>query len=120
MLKKTLVFGASENKDRYAYMAVKLLVEKGYEVVCVGNKKGKIDAIPIEIGLPMFTDIHTITLYINPKIQENLETYFLSLHPKRIIFNPGTENDSLAQKAKAAGIEVEIACSLVLLRLQQY
>ena len=90
--KKTLVVGASENPERYSYLATKLLVAHGHPVVCIGLKPGHIDDTPIVTGEPVLSDIHTITLYVNPAAQHALIPYLFSLSPKRIIFNPGTEN----------------------------
>ncbi|MFZ1750473.1 MAG: CoA-binding protein [Saprospiraceae bacterium] len=118
--KKTLVIGASENTSRYSNMAIRLLAQHGHEVKAIGNKAGDVDGIEIYKGKKTFDDIDTVTLYINPKIQQEYYDYVLSLHPKRIIFNPGTENDDFSKTAISKGIEVENACTLVLLRLGQY
>ena len=59
-------------------------------------------------------------MYVGLRHQNDLEEYILSLNPKRIIFNPGTENESLAQKAKKQGIETLNACTLVMLGSDQY
>jgi len=120
-IKKTLVLGASPNPTRYAYLAVQRLVSKGYEVVPLGiRKNATIGDLPILNGQPSLEDIHTITLYLNPGRQEPYYDYILSLKPNRIIFNPGTENPTLIQLAKANGIEPVIACTLVMLSTDQY
>jgi predicted CoA-binding protein len=119
-MKKTIVLGATPNSDRYAYQAVALLAQKGHEVIPVGIRKGNIDGIPIQNGMPMIENVHTITLYINEKLQSNYYDYIFSLKPKRLIFNPGTENATLMQFAQASGMEVEIGCTLVLLRIGVY
>ena len=118
--KKTLIIGASENPERYANKAFHRLTDHGHEVVMVGNKVGSIDGNPIQIGMPTFTEIDTITLYLNPKNQEAYYNYILKLKPKRIIFNPGTENDELAFMANEKGIETLEACTLVLLSIGQF
>ena len=119
-MKKTLVLGASPNPARYSNMAVKLLREKGHPVIAVGLRNGTIADIEIEKGQPHHENIDTITLYLGPKNQTAQYEYILSLNPKRIIFNPGTENKALMEMAEEAGIEVEVACTLVLLRLGSY
>ncbi len=118
--KKTLVIGASENPSRYSYLAIKKLQAYGYDVIAIGKKEGHLNNIPIIAGQPPLTDINTITLYINPTHQIAYYNYILSLHPKRIIFNPGTENEELAALAKQNNIQVQEACTLVLLSTGQY
>jgi hypothetical protein len=86
----------------------------------IGNKEGVIETVPIQKGTPILNDIETITLYLNPKNQEAYYDYILSLKPKRIIFNPGTENPVLSEKAKQSNIETIEACTLVLLSIGQY
>jgi len=118
--KKTLVIGGSENPSRYAYKAVHRLINNGHEVVVIGKSEGMIGKVKIQTGFPELEDIDTITLYINPMVQENYESYILSLKPKRIIFNPGTENPNLIRQAKEKGILNEIACTLVMLSIDEY
>jgi uncharacterized protein len=119
-MKKTIVLGATPNSDRYAYQAVTLLTQKGHEAIPVGIRKGNIEGIPIQNGTPLIENVDTITLYINEKLQPNYYDYMLSLKPKRLIFNPGTENMELMQLAKANNIEIEIGCTLVMLRIGVY
>jgi hypothetical protein len=118
--KKTLVIGASENPERYSHLAVQKLIEHEQPVIAIGIKKGTIDNVPIEIERKQWEDIDTVTLYLNPAIQKDYYQYILSLHPKRIIFNPGTENNELYDLAKQNGIEAKEACTLVLLSTGQY
>jgi len=118
--KKTLVIGASENPERYSHLAVQKLVAHQQPVVALGSKKGSIDAVPIETERKQWDDIDTVTLYLNPAIQKDYYQYILSLHPKRIIFNPGTENEELYELAKQNGIEAKEACTLVMLSTGQY
>ncbi|MEZ4803791.1 MAG: CoA-binding protein [Gelidibacter sp.] len=120
MKKKTLVFGASTNPGRYSYLAINRLVEHGHEVVAFGLRKGKVFGVEIDTELVAYTHIDTVTLYLNPKNQENYYEYLISLHPKRIIFNPGTENPELYSLLKEQDIEFEQACTLVLLSINQY
>lgn len=119
-MKKTLVLGASPNPARYSYIATHRLLEKGHPVVLVGIKKGEIAGIPILNHREIQTDIHTITLYVGPENQREWYDYILDTKPKRLIFNPGTENDELAQKAQQAGIQTLEACTLVMLSLDSF
>lgn len=118
--KKTLVLGASEKPWRYSYMAALLLKSKGHPVEAVGLSEGKIEDIPIQTGKPEISDVHTVTMYVAPEHQPALYDYILGLRPRRIIFNPGTENPELEQMARQQGIEVEEACTLVMLRTGQF
>ncbi len=118
--KKTLVIGASENKERYSYLAINRLGKYGHEVVAIGQKAGEVFGIKFETEKIAFEGIDTVTLYINCNIQKHYYDYIISLHPKRIIFNPGTENDEFAALAKANGIRPHEACTLVLLSTGQY
>ncbi|MFK8006441.1 MAG: CoA-binding protein [Saprospiraceae bacterium] len=119
-MKKTLVLGASTKPDRYGNIATRRLTLYNHEVVPVGNRAGEIDGIEILLGKPEIKDIDTITLYLNPKRQVEFYDYIIGLKPKRIIFNPGTENPELVKLAKEHGIKSEIACTLVLLSVGQY
>ncbi len=120
MNKKTLVIGASENPQRYSYLAVNKLRSKGNDVVAIGQKTGKLGDVEITKEKQAFTDVDTVTLYVNPKIQQQYYDYILSLNPKRIVFNPGTENMELEKLAQSKGIKVLEACTLVLLSTGQY
>jgi predicted CoA-binding protein len=118
--KKTVVIGASPNPERYGFIATERLVNNGIETVPVGIKKGSIGALTIINTKPQISGVHTVTLYLNPKNQEEWYSYILSLNPKRIIFNPGTENPQFAELASNSGIETTEACTLVLLSTGQY
>ena len=119
-MKKTVILGATPNSDRYAYLATSRLKRAGHEVLPVGNKKGEIEGIVIDNGTPQYEGVDTVTLYLNPDNQKPYYDYILSLKPKRIIFNPGTENWELVRLAKEQGIETEIACTLVMLSIGNY
>ena len=119
-MKKTLVIGASTNETRYSNIATHRLLSHEHEVVLVGNKKGKIEDLPIHDDKPFFENIDTVTLYVNPKNQEDYYDYILNLKPKRIIFNPGTENAAFVALANEQDIETEYACTLVLLATGEY
>lgn len=118
--KKTLVLGASPNPSRYSYLAINKLANYRHPVVAIGKRKGQVGNVTIETEHLPIEDVDTVTLYLNPTNQQEYYDYILSLKPARIIFNPGTENDELAQKAKQAGIEPVEACTLVMLSVGAY
>jgi predicted CoA-binding protein len=118
--KKTLVLGATPDSSRYAYMAANKLVTHGHSIVNVGIKTGEVAGIRIEKPETIHPDIDTITLYVGPKNQPPLYDYIINTHPKRIIFNPGTENSELRRMANEKGIETDYACTLVLLSIGEY
>lgn len=118
--KKTLVLGASANPQRYSYLAINKLADKKHPVVAIGKKEGTVSNVHITTEKTKIDNIDTVTLYLNPANQKQYYNYILSLHPKRIIFNPGTENDELSSLAREKGIEVIEACTLVLLSTGQY
>ncbi len=118
--KKTLVLGASTNSQRYAHRATEMLTDHGYSVVPVGIKNGAIKGIHIEQQLPMDKDIHTVTLYLNKDRQQEYYEQILALQPKRLIFNPGSENDEFEKMAREQGIETVEACTLVMLSTGTY
>jgi predicted CoA-binding protein len=119
-IKSTLVIGASENTARYSNMAIKKLNQYHHPVVAIGNREGNVDGIAFSKEKKQFENLDTVTLYIGLPHQAEYYDYIVSLHPKRIIFNPGTENDELAQLAQSNGIETLEACTLVLLGTGQY
>ncbi|CAN5228280.1 CoA-binding protein [soil metagenome] len=118
--KKTLVLGASENPSRYSYLAVNRLRAHNHPVVAIGKREGKTADVNIGTGQLPINDVDTVTLYLSAKNQKQYYDYILSLHPKRIIFNPGAENDELAEMAVGQGIQPIEACTLVLLSTGQY
>ena len=120
MKKKTLVIGALTNPERYSNKAIKSLQNKNIETIALGLRKGEVDLIPIETEQLPFKGIHTITLYLNSKRQEDYYNYIISLSPKRVIFNPGTENSEFYKLLEGNNIEAEVACTLVLLATNQY
>lgn len=120
MKKKTLVFGASTNSNRYSFLAINRLVAHEHEVVAFGLRKGVVAGVEIDTELKDYAGIDTITLYMNPQRQEDYYDYLISLKPKRIIFNPGTENPEFYALLKEQKIEFEQACTLVLLNINQY
>ncbi len=118
--KKTLVLGASAKPDKYAYKAIMLLVDKGYSVLAIGQNAGEVAGIKIQTKAIPLKNIDTITLYLSPKRQIDYYNYIVESHPKRVIFNPGTENPELYQLLELNNIKVEVACTLVLLATNQY
>jgi predicted CoA-binding protein len=122
MSKKTVLVGATTNPARYAFFAAETLNDHEHEVVPIGLKKGIVQGKPIlDIRQqPKIDNVDTITLYIRPEHQKQWYNYFLSLKPKRIIFNPGTENPELELLAEENGIEALEACTLVMARTGQY
>lgn len=118
--KKTVVLGATDNPSRYSYLAVNKLRAHNHPVVAIGRKEGKIGDVDITTENPPLEDVDTVTLYLNAKNQEQLYDYILSLHPKRIIFNPGAENEALEKLAKENGIQPLEACTLVMLSTGQF
>ncbi|WP_092793644.1 CoA-binding protein [Algoriphagus hitonicola] len=120
--KKTLIVGATTNPSRYAHYAASMFAEREMDFVPIGIKKGKVfgrEILDLKTK-PELSDIHTITLYIGPQHQEEWMDYLLSLNPKRIIFNPGTENPEFFNKAKEKGVYVVPACTLVMLSTGQF
>jgi uncharacterized protein len=120
MSKTTLVLGASANPSRYSNLAINRLRNHNHPVVAIGKRDGKVGDTTVETATRKIDDLDTITLYLNPGNQKQYYDYIMDLHPKRIIFNPGTENDELVKMAKEKGIQPVEACTLVLLSTGQY
>lgn len=118
--KKTVIIGASEHSNRYSYIAANRLIAHGHEVIAIGSKPGKVAGLDIITDHPVLDAVDTVTLYINPQRQPAYYDYILSLHPKRVIFNPGTENEELEEMLRQNGIQVLEACTLVMLSTGQY
>lgn len=119
-MKRTLVLGASLKPERYSNIAIHKLKEKGLEVLAYGLREGSVAGVTIDTTLQDYEDVHTVSLYLNPKRQESFYDYIISLQPERVIFNPGTENMVLQELLKNEGIFFEQACTLVLLGTNQY
>lgn len=120
MKNKTLVMGASLNPARYSNLAINRLVNHGQEVVAFGLRSGIVSGVVIDTQLKNYEAIDTVTLYLNPNRQEKYYDYIIGLSPKRVIFNPGTENPKFYKLLRNSSIEVEVACTLVLLSTNQY
>ncbi|WP_343533764.1 CoA-binding protein [Pedobacter sp.] len=119
-MKKTLIIGASTDPDRYAYKAAHMLTSRGHQIVNIGIKKGEVAGVAIEKPDTIYHDIDTITLYIGPATQPLYVDYIVATKPKRVIFNPGTENEALEELLDKHQIAYTEACTLVLLSTGQY
>lgn len=117
---KTLVLGASTNPERYSYLAIEKLLLHNHEVVAIGQKIGTVFSVTIHTEKKYFEAVDTVTLYLNPMRQETYYSYIISLQPRRVIFNPGTENPEFYKLLEQHSIKVEVACTLVLLATNQY
>lgn len=120
MKKKTLVLGASDQPHRYSYLAIQRLRNKEHEVIGIGKHTGEVGDVSIETEKRPIENVDTVTLYLNPTHQKQYYDYILSLKPKRIIFNPGAENEELKQLALDNNIQPMEACTLVMLSTGQY
>lgn len=120
MNQKVLVLGASLNPARYSYTAISMLTEYDHQVFAHGLRAGEVKGVSISTELPEIEDLDTITLYLGPKNQPGFYEYIIAAKPKRVIFNPGTENPELMDKLNSAEISYETACTLVLLRTNQF
>jgi hypothetical protein len=119
-MKKTIVLGATPDSSRYAYLASNKLSRYGHEIINVGIKTGEVAGVPIEKPEYIHAGVDTITLYVGSRNQESLYDYILKTNPKRIIFNPGTENSELINMAEQKGIEAVLGCTLVMLSTGEY
>ena len=120
MNKKTLVIGASTKPERYSNMAIRKLTNYNHETVAFGMREGEEAGITIDTELKQYKNIDTVTLYLNPERQEQYYDYIIALNPKRVIFNPGTENPEFYGLLAENNIDFEVACTLVLLSTNQY
>lgn len=118
--KKTLVLGASTKPERYSFKAIEMLTEKGHSVLAIGQNAGEVAGIKIQTKAIPLKNIDTVTLYLNAARQRDYYNYIVESHPKRVIFNPGTENPEFYQLLQLNNIKVEVACTLVMLATSQY
>ncbi len=119
-MKKTVVAGAGPDPTRYSHRAVLSLRKAGHETVPVGLHEGEIDGLTIRTDFPPVENVHTVSLYVHPRHQGRWRDYILSLHPKRVIFNPGAENPESIRAFEAEGINCEQSCTLVMLSVGTY
>ncbi len=117
---KTLVIGASEKIERYSNKAIRRLLSFGHEVKALSLRPGKIENVEFDTERILIPDVHTVTIYVGPDNQLPYYDYIEDLNPKRVIFNPGTENLELERRLKKKGIEVVEACTLVMLSTEQF
>ena len=118
--KKTLVLGASAKPEKYAYKAITMLVEKGHSVLAIGQNAGEVAGVKIQTKAIPLKNIDTVTLYLNPTRQREYYNYIVDSKPKRVVFNPGTENPEFYQLLELNNIKAEVSCTLVLLATNQY
>jgi hypothetical protein len=118
---KVAILGASANPERYAYRAFKMLKEYGHSPLPVNPKISDVEGVSVFANLHDIKEpIDTLTMYVGPDISSSLRKEILQLKPKRVIFNPGSENSALEKELERAGIEVIEACTLVMLRTNQF
>lgn len=117
---KTLILGASAKPYRYACLAAKSLLAHQHEIVLIGKSGGEVGGVSINTMMLQTEGVDTVTMYLRPEHQKEYYHYIMQLAPRRIIFNPGTENNELVRLAQQHGILTEEACTLVLLNSGQY
>lgn len=120
MEKKTLVIGASTNRSRYSNAAINKLRSNKVPTVAIGLRGGEVAGVQIDTEQVRYDDVDTVTLYLGPARQPQYYDYIISLRPNRVIFNPGTENPEFYRLLEEENIEVEVACTLILLATNQY
>ncbi len=112
--------GASTHAYRYSNVAIQKLVAAGIEVVALGASPGKVGIVNIHTEPEDWSLIDTVTIYLNPYHQQGYYQYLLDLSPRRVIFNPGAENDELRNLLDKNGVQTQYACTLVLISTGQY
>ena len=118
--KTTAVFGSSVKPMRYSFKAINKLRQNGHPVHALGLREGRVADVEIQTGKPKLTDVHTVSMYLGPQNQAEYYEYIQSLNPKRVIFNPGTENAEFAKALKDNGVEVVEYCTLVMLDMDMF
>jgi len=118
--RKTLVVGASTKPERYSNKAIHRLLEHQQEVIAYGHSAGEVEGVKIQTEWNPNWQVHTVSVYVSPKHQHELMDQIVKLQPKRVIFNPGTEDFDSFKKLEKAGIPYEAACTLVLLSTGQF
>ena len=118
------VLGASNKADRYSYMCMTMLLDKGHQAIPVNPKEtmvmGHYCFHSLKELKEQHPNLHTLTLYVNPDLSSKMEKEIVDLAPKRVIFNPGSENHHLQKVLESKGVECLEACSLVMLRTGQF
>lgn len=120
MRNKTLIIGASVNPERYSYKAAEKLLANDREIYMIGNRPGTLFDRDIQKEQTLFSDVDTVTMYVSAKNQTGYYDYIKSLQPRRVIFNPGTENPKFQEELESRGIVAEEACTLVMLVTKVY
>ena len=120
MKNETLVVGASLNPDRYSNKAIRALKANGFAIKAIGMQDGEVEGVKVQTKKVAFNSVDTVSLYLNKERQKAYYEYIISLNPRRVIFNPGTENAEFESLLEKEGILAEVACTLVLLSLRQY
>lgn len=121
MQETVAILGASNNTGRYSHMAMVALTDHGHITVLINPGHDEIDGRKCYRSVADYEEkIDTITVYVRPSILHGLVDEIIAAQPVRVILNPGTEDDAIVQKLEAAGIKVQIACTLVLLSSNQY
>jgi hypothetical protein len=116
----TLIIGASNNPDRYSYKAANKLKNHGHSIIPFGVKKGVVASEKMLNDWESTWEVDTVTMYVNKKLQQAYYDKIIALKPRRVIFNPGTENPEFYELLAANNIIAEEACTLVLLSMNTY
>lgn len=117
----TAILGASDKPESFSHRALSMLQRHGHKVIPVHPALAEIEGIAVVPSLEEITEpVDTLILYLRPERAEALAEQMVGLVPRRVIFNPGTESESIAEKLDAAGIETVNACTLVLLQSRQF
>lgn len=121
MNKNVAIIGASDNPERYAFKAFKMLIDDGYTVIPVNPKLDEIEGVKcLKTPADINVYVDTVTIYVNPAVSSAMIDDLIELKPRRIIMNPDTENDELAKKCEENDIQVVFACTLVMLKIGQF
>ena len=119
-MRNTLVFGASSKPSRYSYIAIERLVDAELPTLAFGLRAGSVKGVQIQTSLEGIEEVHTLTLYMRPSKQVPFYDAIIAMRPERVIFNPGTENPEFYGLLRNEGIEVVVACTLVMLSMRTY
>ena len=121
MTETVAILGVSDDESRYSNMAMYALQKHEHRVVLVNPRLEQIEGQQCYKSLSLYQgDVDTITLYVAPKILVGLVPEIIAARPKRVIFNPGTEDAAVMAELQAQGIVTQEACTLVLLSTRQY
>lgn len=121
MAEKVVILGASNNPERFAHKAMVMLRNHGHETILVNPTLSEIEGAKVFADLEQVTEpVDTITMYVNPRISVKLKDKIIALKPRRVIFNPGTENPAIEFDLKKAGIETIHACTLIMLSSDEF